>query len=72
MSENWVEDITGGYWLKIELAVIGIILFALIGFLIGALLEHPIGPGGLQFMGALIGATVALAILMLGEALKSR
>jgi len=58
--------------LKIELAVMGIILLALIGWLIGALLEHPIGPGGLQFMGALIGAIVALAILVLGEALKSK
>jgi len=58
--------------LKIELAAIGIILLALIGWMIGALLEHPIGPGGLQFMGALIGAIVALAILVLGEALKSK
>jgi len=58
--------------LKIELAAIGIILLALIGWLIGALLEHPIGPGGLQFMGALIGAIVALAILVLGEALRSK
>lgn len=58
--------------MKIELAVMGIILLALIGWLIGALLEHPIGPGGLQFMGALIGAMVALAILVLGEALKSK
>jgi len=49
--------------LKIELAVMGIILLALIGWLIGALLEHPIGPGGLQFIGALIGAMVALALL---------
>ena len=58
--------------MKIELAAIGIILLALIGWLIGALLEHPIGPGGLQFMGALIGAIVALAILVLGEALRSK
>ena len=58
--------------MKIELAVIGIILLALIGWLIGALLEHPIGPGGLQFIGALIGAMVALALLVLGEALKSK
>jgi len=58
--------------LKIELAVLGIILLALIGWLVGALLEHPIGPGGLQFMGVLIGVIVALAILVLGEALKSR
>jgi len=50
----------------------GISLLALIGWLIGALLEHPIGPGGLQFMGALIGALVALAILVLGEALRSK
>ena len=58
--------------MKIELAVLGIILLALIGWLVGALLEHPIGPGGLQFMGVLIGVIVALAILVLGEALKSR
>jgi len=58
--------------LKIELAVMGIILLALIGWLLGALLEHPIGPGGLQFMGALVGAMVALALLVLGEALKSK
>jgi len=58
--------------LKIDLAVMGISLLALIGWLIGALLEHPIGPGGLQFMGALIGALVALAILVLGEALRSK
>ena len=58
--------------MKIELAVMGIILLALIGWLIGALLEHPIGPGGLQFMGSLIGAIVALAILVLGEALKPK
>ena len=58
--------------LKIDLAVMGISLLALIGWLIGALLEHPIGPGGLQFMGALNGALVALAILVLGEALRSK
>lgn len=58
--------------LKIDLAVMGISLLALIGWLIGALLEHPIGPGGLQFMGALIGVLVALAILVLGEALRSK
>jgi len=57
--------------LKVELAALGIFLVALIGWLIGALLEHPIGPGGLQFLGALIGVMVALAILVLGEALKS-
>ena len=58
--------------MKNELAVMGISLLALIGWLIGALLEHPIGPGGLQFMGALIGVLVALAILVLGEALRSK
>ncbi|MCW3985108.1 MAG: hypothetical protein NWE91_01685 [Candidatus Bathyarchaeota archaeon] len=58
--------------MKVDLAVAGIILVALIGWLIGALLEHPIGSGGLQFLGALIGAMVALAVLVLGEALKSK
>jgi len=56
--------------LKGELAFIGIVLSAMIGWLIGVLLEHPIGPGGLQFMGALIGALIAFTILVLGEALK--
>jgi hypothetical protein len=40
--------------------------------MIGVLLEHPPGPGGLQFVGALIGATIAVAVLVLGEALKSK
>lgn len=57
---------------KTVFGVIGMILMALIGWLIGALLEHPIGPGGLQFLGALIGVLVALAVLSLGEALKHK
>lgn len=56
--------------MKVEFAVAGVVFLAMVGWLIGALLEHPIGPGGLQFMGALIGAIVALAVLVLGEALK--
>jgi uncharacterized membrane protein YeaQ/YmgE (transglycosylase-associated protein family) len=56
---------------KFSFAFIGVILFALAGWLIGALLEHPPGPGGFQVIIALIGATVAVGILALGEALKS-
>jgi hypothetical protein len=56
--------------LKVEFALIGVALSAIIGWLIGALIEHPIGPRGLQFMGAFIGALLALTILVLGEALK--
>jgi uncharacterized membrane protein len=48
---------------------VGIILFPIIGWLIGDLIEHPIG-GALPFMGALIGVLLTLAILMLGEGLK--
>jgi hypothetical protein len=56
--------------LKVEFAFVGVVLSAVIGWLIGALIEHPIGLGGLQFMGALIGALLAFTILVLGEALK--
>ena len=56
---------------KIGFGVLGIILLALVGWMVGALLEHPPGPGGFQFVGALIGATIAVAVLVLGEALKS-
>jgi hypothetical protein len=56
--------------LKVDLALAGVILLAMVGCLIGALLEHPIGLGGLPFLGGLIGALVAIAVLMLGEALK--
>ena len=58
--------------MKTVLAVSGVILLALVGWLIGVLLEHPPGPGGLQFIGALIGAMIALSILLLGESLKHR
>jgi len=58
--------------LKVELAFVGIMLVALIGWLIGAVLEHPPGPGGFQIIGALIGAMVAIAVLILGEALKAK
>ena len=57
--------------MKVDLALAGVILAALTGLLIGALLDHPPGPGGLQFIGALIGVLVALTVLILGEALKS-
>jgi len=50
---------------KFSFASIGVILFALAGWLIGALLEHPPCPGGLQVIIALIGATVAFGILAL-------
>jgi uncharacterized membrane protein YeaQ/YmgE (transglycosylase-associated protein family) len=56
--------------LRAEFAFIGVILVALAGFLIGTLLEHPPGPGGLQFIGAVIGAILALAALAIGEAVK--
>lgn len=56
---------------KFSFAFIGVILFALAGWLIGALLEHPPGPGGFQVIIALIGATGAVGMLALGEALKS-
>ena len=56
--------------MKVEFALIGVALSAIIGWLIGALIEHPIGPGGLQFMGAFIGALLAFTVLVLGEALK--
>jgi hypothetical protein len=48
---------------------VGIILFLLIGGLIGELIEHPVGEA-LPFIGAIIGVLLALAILMLGLALK--
>jgi F0F1-type ATP synthase assembly protein I len=67
-----IRETIKGCSLKVELALIGVILVALIGWLIGAMWEHPPGPGGFQILGALIGAMVALAILILGEALKSR
>ena len=57
--------------MKVEIAFV-VVLAALVGLLIGTLLEHPPGPGGLQVLGALIGAMIALAALILGEALKSK
>ena len=58
--------------MKIEFIFAGILLAALVGFLIGSLVEHPPGPGGYQFIGALIGVMVALTVLTLGESLKSQ
>ncbi|MGB9134732.1 MAG: hypothetical protein WCC63_03995 [Candidatus Bathyarchaeia archaeon] len=58
--------------MKIEFTLVGILLAAFVGFLIGTLVEHPPGPGGYQFIGALIGAMVALTVLILAEALKSQ
>jgi len=57
---------------RVGFGVLGIVLLALVGWMIGALLEHPPGPGGFQFIGALIGATIAVAVLVLGESLKSK
>jgi len=57
--------------LKIELVVVGVILAAFIGFSIRTILEHPLGSGGLQFLGAPIGAMVTLSVLIRAEALKS-
>jgi len=58
--------------LKVELAIIGIILAAFTGYLIGTLVEHPPGAGGFQIIGALLGIMVAITVLTLGEALKDR
>ena len=58
--------------MKVELALVGVILAAFVGFLVGALLEHPPGPGGYQVILAMMGALVALTVLILGEALKSK
>ncbi|MGB9675804.1 MAG: hypothetical protein ACPL0C_01275 [Candidatus Bathyarchaeales archaeon] len=58
--------------MKLSFALIGIILFALAGWLIGALLEHSPGPGGFQAIVTLICAVLAVGILSLGEALKDR
>lgn len=57
---------------RVGFGVLGIFLLALVGWMIGALLEHPPGPGGFQFLGALIGAAIAVAVLVLGESLKSK
>jgi thiol:disulfide interchange protein len=61
-----------GPYLRLSIALIGVILFALAGWLIGAVLEHPVGPGGLEFICALVGVVVAVGVLALGEALKHR
>ena len=58
--------------MKVELAIIGIILAAFTGYLIGTLVGHPSGPGGFQIIGALLGIMVAITVLTLGEALKDR
>lgn len=58
--------------MKVVLAITGIILAALVGWLIGAIWEHPPGPGGLQVLGALIGGLLAVTVLILGEAFKDR
>ena len=58
--------------MKVELAIIGIILAAFTGYLIGTLVEHPPGPGGFQIIGALLGIMGAITVLTLGEALKDR
>lgn len=58
--------------MRIYFALIGIALFALVGWLIGALLEHPPGQGGFQAVLALVGVAVAVGVLALGEALKAK
>ncbi|MCJ7633853.1 hypothetical protein MUP77_15885 [Candidatus Bathyarchaeota archaeon] len=58
--------------LKVGFALIGVFLAALTGWLIGTLLEHMPGPGGLPVIVSLIGVMIALDVLVLGEALKSR
>ena len=54
------------------LTLVGILLTAFIGYLIGTLIEHPVGQGGLPFVCAMISALIAVDILILGEALKPR
>lgn len=58
--------------MKVVPALTGIILAALVGWLIGAIWEHPPGPGGLQVLGAIIGGLLAVTVLILGEALRDR
>jgi len=58
--------------LKVVPAITGIVLAALVGWLMGAIWEHPPGPGGLQVLGALIGGLLAETVLILGEASKDR
>jgi hypothetical protein len=53
-------------------AIVGVLLTAFIGFFVGALIEHPIGEGGLPVVGALLGILIASDILFLGQALNSR
>lgn len=72
MIKAQIKNNNAGYNLRVEPALAGIALVALAGWLIGAILEHPPGSGGLQVVGALIGALIAIAILFLGEALKTK
>ncbi len=58
--------------MKIEFAIAGILLAVMIGWVIGALLEHQPGPGGYQAIGALLGGAIAITVLFLGEALKEK
>ena len=53
-------------------AAIGLFLAALIGYTVGALLEHTPSSGGFPVILSLIGVMMALDILFLGKALKSR
>lgn len=57
--------------MKIEFALIGVILATCDGFLIGATIGHR-PASGLEILGAIIGAMVAGTILFLDEALKSK
>jgi hypothetical protein len=67
-----VDEIIRGYTLrKIEFALVGVILAAFAGFLIGAGIGHP-PASGFEILGAVIGGIVAATVLILGEALKSK
>ena len=58
--------------MKFEFGLVGVVLAALVGYLVGAVVVHP-PPGDLLLvLGALIGALVAVTILVLGEALKDK
>jgi len=50
----------------------GILLAALVGYLVGAIVAHPPAGDALLVIGALIGALVAVTVLVLGEALKDK
>jgi integral membrane sensor domain MASE1 len=53
--------------LKVEFAFVGVFLSAIIGWLIGALIEHPYRAWRASVYGSTIGALLAFTILVLGE-----